>query len=71
MVILTKIFDGEKVETRVWRDVYKQSFVDEIRAGFKAQKEYNQWGIMARLRGTRIILLDKFGNIPEREMIYG
>ena len=67
MIIQTTVYDGSKRTTRTWRNIYKGVNLAELREGFYAQEEHNQWGLMVQLKGTERIILGRFGVNQEVE----
>lgn len=64
MTIQTRIHDGIKVKTRTWRDIpYDRRGLASFREGFMSQAEYSKWGEMTILKGTKRILVAKFGRV--------
>lgn len=65
MTVQTVVFDGVKRTTRTWREVFKGVNLAQVREGFYAQEDGNQWGVMYQLKGTTKIVLGRFGVTDE------
>lgn len=69
MTIQTKLFNGERVSTRTYRDVIEGVNFAQYVEGFYKQRDGNQWGVLIQLKGKERILRRSFGKLNNGETI--
>jgi len=69
MTIQTKMFDGQRVNTRTYRNVIENVDLAQYIEGFYAQRESNQWGVLIQLKGKERILRRSFGKLANGETV--
>lgn len=70
MTIRTRIYDGNRINTRTYRKVYISKNFVEFKEGFLYQHDLNPWGVMWQLRGLERVMLATFGTVPVEERTY-
>lgn len=69
MTIQTKMFDGQRVNTRTYRGVVGNVNFAQFVESFFAQRESNKWGVLIQLKGKERILRRTFGKLDSGETV--